>query len=443
LEICAHARVTSEALLAGMLGAAMAHELFAWLRERSFIEQGPQGLFPHDLAREVLDADLRWRNPQAYQAMHRQVRQYFDRLSLQSQGQRQLPVSADLIYLNHRYNPITKSFFDFGALGQAYTEPATVEDHPLILEIVQRHEGLASAEIARYWLQHQPQAFIVFRSQQELCLGFMAMLTLPAITAADTKTDPAMAVAQRFIQRHGPLRDDEELDYVRFWMGRETYQVADIQTLVAMTAVATWRTNPRLVWSFASLADPVYWQSLFTFINFAYTQEADFTVAGQHFGVFSHDWRAEPQSVWVKMIEARQLGTSPQPETVATSPSPPLLVLSQPEFAEAVRQALRDYTRPDMLATNPLLRSRLVVEAADAPPTPATLQTLLRDAAETLTGNPKDEKLYRAITHTYLEPTPTQEQAAERLDLPFNTYRYHLANGLKRITNWLWQRELH
>jgi len=70
------------------------------------------------------------------------------------------------------------------------------------------------------------------------------------------------------------------------------------------------------------------------------------------------------------------------------------------------------------------------------------LQTLLRQATETLTGNSKDQKLYRAIYHTYLEPAATQEQAAERLDLPFNTYRYHLANGLKRITNWLWQREL-
>ena len=442
LEICAHVRVTTEALLADVLGAREAHQLFEWLRRLSFIEQGPQGLFPHDLAREVLDADLRWRNPQAYQAMHRQVRQYFDRLPLQIQGQGQLSVSSDIIYLNHRYNPITKSFFDFGALGQAYTKPATVGDHPFILEMVQRHEGLASVEIARYWLQHQPQAFIVFRSHQEPYLGFMAMLTLPAITAADTKADPAMAVAQSFIQGHGPLRNDDELDYVRFWMGRETYQVTDIQTLVAMTAVATWRTNPRLAWSFAALADPAYWQSLFAFINFDYTREADFIVIGRRFGVFTHDWRAEPQSVWGEAIVARQLGVTPKSEQLATRPSPPLLVLSQPEFAEAVRQALRDYTRPDMLAANPLLRSRLVVEAAEAPSTPATLQTLLRQATETLTGNSKDQKLYRAIYHTYLEPAATQEQAAERLDLPFNTYRYHLANGLKRITNWLWQREL-
>jgi AAA ATPase domain len=60
LEACAHVRVTTEALLASALDADDAHELFGWLRRLSFVEEGPYGLFPHDLAREVLDADLRW-----------------------------------------------------------------------------------------------------------------------------------------------------------------------------------------------------------------------------------------------------------------------------------------------------------------------------------------------------------------------------------------------
>ena len=89
------------------------------------------------------------------------------------------------------------------------------------------------------------------------------------------------------------------------------------------------------------------------------------------------------------------------------------------------------------------MRARLVSKAAE-PSVPATeLQALLHEASAILRANPKDEKLYRAIYHTYLEPAPTQERAAEQLNLPFSTYRYHLANGVKRITEWLWQRELH
>ena len=40
------------------------------------------------------------------------------------------------------------------------------------------------------------------------------------------------------------------------------------------------------------------------------------------------------------------------------------LVLSQPDFADAVRQGLKDLARPDLLARNPLLRTRLLADAA-------------------------------------------------------------------------------
>src|SRR5262249_36559316 len=86
---------------------------------------------------------------------------------------------------------------------------------------------------------------------------------------------------------------------------------------------------------------------------------------------------------------------------------------------------------------------RLVIKATEQSVLPTTLQALLREASATLSGTPKDQKLYRAIYHTYLEPAASQERAAELLNLPFHTYRHHLANGVKRITEWLWQRELH
>ena len=70
LEVCASTRVTTEALLADVLGTADASALFEWPRGRSFVEQGAEGLFPHDLAREVLDADLRWRDRESFRELH-------------------------------------------------------------------------------------------------------------------------------------------------------------------------------------------------------------------------------------------------------------------------------------------------------------------------------------------------------------------------------------
>ncbi len=51
-----------------------AGDLFAWLRTLPFIDEGPDGLFPHDVARDGLLADLRWRDPGRYAYLHHRVR---------------------------------------------------------------------------------------------------------------------------------------------------------------------------------------------------------------------------------------------------------------------------------------------------------------------------------------------------------------------------------
>ena len=108
---------------------------------------------------------------------------------------------------------------------------------------------------------------------------------------------------------------------------------------------------------------------------------------------------------------------------------------------DAVRAALRDYTRLDALATNPLQSARLFRNERDPAARARALQHLLRQAAETLETNPRDQKLFRVIRYTYLEPLATQEPVAERLDLPFSTYRHQLGRGIARIAAWLWLRE--
>jgi hypothetical protein len=106
-----------------------------------------------------------------------------------------------------------------------------------------------------------------------------------------------------------------------------------------------------------------------------------------------------------------------------------------------VKQALRDLRRPDLLARNPLLNCRVVRDAAEARPATEALEGLVEEAAELLRQHPRDEKLYRVVDRTYLRPAPSQEIAAELLDLPSSTYRRHLTQGVSRIASWLWDRE--
>jgi hypothetical protein len=123
-----------------------------------------------------------------------------------------------------------------------------------------------------------------------------------------------------------------------------------------------------------------------------------------------------------------------------------LVVLSEQEFAAAVRDALRDFSRPSALRANPLVHSRLVVERAgpsgEVPERVSALLSAIKTAAEQLQQSPKEAKLYRALYHTYIQPAPTQEQAAEMLDLPFSTYRRHLKSAIERLTEILWNWEL-
>jgi hypothetical protein len=115
--------------------------------------------------------------------------------------------------------------------------------------------------------------------------------------------------------------------------------------------------------------------------------------------------------------------------------------LGRTEFDAAVKEAMRNLRRPDLLAHNPLLNCQLVLDAAEARPATALLVDLVEQAADVLRQHPRDDKLYRVIDRTYLRPAPSQEIAAELLGLPSSTYRRHLTQGVSRIAGWLWDRE--
>jgi TolB-like protein len=117
-----------------------------------------------------------------------------------------------------------------------------------------------------------------------------------------------------------------------------------------------------------------------------------------------------------------------------------MAVVSRAEFDSAVKDALRHYARADLLAGNPLLHARVMRRGSNA--TVQNLRAALAGTAEDLFDNARDQKLHRVLDLTYFNPAPKQEAAAERLGLPFSTYRRYLTAGVYRVTDWLWQQEL-
>jgi energy-coupling factor transporter ATP-binding protein EcfA2 len=442
LEVCAPARVTTEALLREVLGSADANELFTWLRELSFVESGPEGVYPHDLVRDALEADLRWRDPEGYRRVFRGIRGHINGRLQTSRGLEQQRAIADAKYLFRRL-PGVGSPVDWAGWGQQYPEPAGSGDRESILELVLAREGEVSAAIAAQWWERQPDGFFVVRDQDRAVGGFLALLDLTRASTQDIAADPGARAAWDYATQHAPPRPGEVVTQSRFVVDREAYQ-GPSATLNATPILTMQRYlgTPNLAWDFLALAEPERWDDYFAAADLPRAAGADFWVGGRRYGLFAHDFRQVPVNAWLELITERALSqdATPSPPTA----QPPLLVLSQPEFDQAVRQALRDLRRPDLLRRNPLLRTRLLRDhASGEEPDAATLETLVRAAVEALAEHPRDDKLWRAVERTYVRPAATQERAAEALGLPFGTYRRHVTQGVDRVVAWLWDQEVY
>jgi hypothetical protein len=450
LEACALVRVMTESLLAHILqpagaktlSAESAHELFEWLRGLSFVESGREGVFPHDLARDALMADLRWRNPDWHKELHQRAREYYLAHLQSPSGVDQQRILFDYIFL-HRDNAAVRPMLEWQASGGILPDSIRGNDRDALIAMVSRHEGDESAKIAAHWLARQPESVTLYRDETGKPIGFIMILGLERATPENLQADPAARVAWDFLQKRAPLRKGEIAAYYRFWMAHDTYQsVSAVQTLVFLNTVRYQLTTPGLAFHFLPCADPDFWAPAFAYANLSRVTEIDYEIGGKRYGVYTHDWRAQPPMAWLAMLAEREVANAP----VAAPLSTPLIVLSETEFADAVRDALRDFTNPDLLQKNPLTQSRVVAQkagiGANAGERALALQSILKQAVDSLQSSPKQNKLYRALHHTYVSPAPTQEAAAETIDVPFSTYRRHLKAGLEFVFNSLWQQEI-
>ncbi|HSK26266.1 MAG TPA: AAA family ATPase [Jiangellales bacterium] len=443
LEACAVARSTDEALLREVLGGDDAHEVFDWLRELSFVDLAPDGLYAHDLARDVLDADLRWRDPEGYRRVFDQVRRHSLARLRASTGRAQQRAIFDLKFL-FRGARIASSPVDWGSWGTYYPDRVGRADHEAVLDLVSRWEGDESARIAARWLDRQPDGFYAVRHHDGRLMGVLGLVDLTRASPGDLAADPGARAAWEHAQRRAPPRPGEVVSQCRFLLDREAYQ-SPSPTMNAAPVLTLQRqlATPGLAWDFLTLAEPERWDAYFRAADIPRAAGADFTVGGRRYGLFAHDFRQVPIEAWTELWAERALARDEPPVTPSEA-SATYVVLSHPDFASAVRQGLKDLARRDLLARNPLVRTRLVAErTAGGRAAAEALQGLLREAAAALGDHPRDDKLLRAVDRTYLHPAATQEAAAAVLGLPFSTYRRHLAQGVDRIVGWLWDREVY
>ena len=192
-----------------------------------------------------------------------------------------------------------------GWIWYAYAETANAREHAAIVDMVEHHEGPASATIARYWLARKPEAFHAIRRVGGGLIGFVASLRLEAATPEDIAADPAVSLAVAYAERHGPPRPGEHIVYGRFWMDSARHHaLTQVFTVVAATCSQSW-IAPNLAWSFVAVTDADLIEPMFTEIHMWRVRDADFEIDGRRYGVFAHDWRVEPAHEWLRLKAER------------------------------------------------------------------------------------------------------------------------------------------
>jgi hypothetical protein len=438
LEICAHAYMTTEALLRAALPED-AGRLFRWLRQLPFVESSSLGLFPHDMVRELLEADLRWRDPEGYAVMHDRIHAHLaDKVRTASDAD-MLGAVAALLYL-YRHNGALAELHGRHDEGEFQEEALRKEDVGTLLRVARTAEGTASAACAAFWTERQPEAFRLYRrAETGEVVAFSAWLRLVEQDEQELAADPIVAAAWAHARATRPLRAGEHLVVSRVWVLPQYRGNSPVMEVIQWRVIGNCLRAERMAWSYIAIRRPNQaWVRCLRRYGMRETSEQP-RLGDDTYTLCVHDWRAVPAQAWLAQMN------QPLVEGVADGPGAAtagLVVLSQAEFAGAVRKALRQLSRPGALAASPLARTRLVAERAGQDPSTA-LGDLLRQAIDDLREDPRSVKFHRALSVTFLHGTPTQELAAEQLGLPFTTYRRHLTSGIERICADLWHRELY
>jgi hypothetical protein len=431
LAACAIAWLTTEDLLYELIGTD-AGPVWQWLARRPFVTISRHGLFVHDLARDVLNAEFERRSPALHRSYRRVVRDHAI-VGLRAATGLDRQRNAQQLLFVLRNTPLTSAFYALRAQGSAAVIPARADEHDDVCSIINRFEGQTSADLARAWLTEQPEHLSVVRVDNAVA-AFAYHLLCPSGSAMEDR-DPVVRAILEHVAEHGPTRPGERVDILRFIGGARDHQ-RDLYAVLTgpVSSLVEWLARP-LAWSFIVAIDTDYWAAYLDYLAFAGLVELD--VGGLRHVAYGIDWRRLPVDVWLDLLYEREHSGEAGPPPAALMRPPPL---GRARFGEAVRAALQTLHRPDQLAANPLLGSALAATATD--PSADQLRATIEVAIACLGSQPKGEQLQAVLYRTYLRGTSTQEAAAEVLDLPFSTYRRYLAKALEQLTDLLWTVEI-
>jgi hypothetical protein len=282
------------ALLSDVVDAENASLLFEWLGEQSFVSSGPDGLWPHELVRDAIDEELRWRDPDGSRALQLAVNRHLVR-QLQN-GLRNQHTIFELQYIERR-SPVMQRFFDFAALGSISVKPAAAADASGIARL--RDAGLPPGErkVFDHWRHHKAtRTLTAHRRNGELC-GVTQIVRLDGLDDLSTAADPVISAVRQELGH--ALTDGCTSLMSRFTLPEgERRPLNPAMNALQNSHFMLWATEPNLRFYVVAVMHPDQFAPLLEASRFQRVASCDRVVDGILIGCFVHDWQAEPWPEW-------------------------------------------------------------------------------------------------------------------------------------------------
>ena len=239
----AHAWLTTEGLLRRVVGPDDAPRVWAWLASLGIVVRTAGGLHPHDLARDVLDAEHAVRDPEQYLQLHRAIRGYVIQRLRAAEGPDRHRHMQQLFHL-HRTGVLVQVATDLRRAG-GVARPGADGDHAAVLDMIRRTRGDAEAALAERWLAAQPDGLVVTEAPDRL-LGFAIAVTIdPAAPEAGVPGDPLVAALVPRLEALGATRPGELIHLGRFIGDTDGHEQAAGAVVAGSTASTIgWLTLP-------------------------------------------------------------------------------------------------------------------------------------------------------------------------------------------------------
>ena len=413
LGVAAIARVTTVDLLREVLPRTDSKDAYRWLSERTFAEPLGEGVTVHELVRKALRADLKLRHPEWERELRRRLADYF----WSRAGAGDLLLSIDLAHLVE--NPVVR----WGYSWEGSIDHRIDDARPGDLDVVaERLEGRLDSywfEFTKRFFREAPDRVSVARDSEEDLVGFQVSVTpgtAPPFAADDPLLGPWLAHAHRLTPDGNAVLWHDAIDFT----GKPHLRV---QAMLGIAGILrSGLDNPRYAYlPISSRMEAA--QKFAQALGAEHVPGLDVAIAGQCLECWLLDYGPGGLLGFQRDWVYKEIGLKPPAFHQ---------IAGDADYAEAVRDALRDFRVPHALASSPLAQGSTSDERAEF------VRELIRDAAGRSFGDTANERLLHDILiRGYIEPASSHEQAADDLNVSRSTYFRRLKAAAERVAEHL------